>query len=1432
MYEGKNIHYSSSDKKPLCSFSSKVCNQHRLNGYAFCVRHILEDPTAPFKRCAYMAKSSKQNCTQAIPEHEDRPYCNNHMQVLGMLPRKERKKKEKEKEKETEKPVVNEITLTPVPLENKTVFNKNRVKPRFENRRLHMSKLHMNKDNSGLDDPEDPYAFPDTGNESATKVNSSPLSSSANVETLAVTTPNSSGGKSPGGGVDQGGVSSIAKLYPELAEKLEKIKPKFDIVKGKEKGKERSSRTMNILQSKIAQNRIKDKMKKNQESSSQSQSPSHGFNNCVPNSISLSHNIGTPNHSDHGDMGDKTPNSDHDGLSPLSSNGNILPGHSHNRMGPSHLLPSPTHDMKRSSQTPFMMMPQQMLPGPGIPPPTRTLPPEGIPHGMLAENLPGMPRADHLPPHYSRVHHAPPIPHMEKVGPVLHNLQQEPSDHFPIPTSTLPLQSLSSHSQHHHQLNNMVTPTPVSMPSPHLYPHHHPSHPSHPHLPPQREVQPPPMNAQPLPPPPPPYRKYPASVSMTIAPSVTLPTVSTSMFMSPTVTVNSSSVHPEAVLQTGQARELPPPPPYSSTVCATPKPPTVTKRSKSKPKTWSISAPVISKLFSPEALMKPHSLKHVLPEADVSKRLHEKKAAIQYYLNYVRWKMQNHSFLGSDIRSSDEEASDDENDDLLPWQPEWFTVSSDEEANEDDDDQDDSLRTAKLALIRARLRRRCFQSRKSYRANTSERLRQKTATLGLIEAAREESRSAVKALHEINCYETPPVDIYKVRGLVERQCCHKNDEEVQCENDVLPYANHCLKHIMYNVDQQLFDYCTAKFADNTQCCVPVNDFKHELPLCMEHGLKADTYLDGDTEFKPKRPRKKTKPSALTRPPKKGKKKKNQRKNIRPQKPSPPSEPTGLTEMPAIDPSLLESEEKGNISDADMSGMSNPDLSQTGSETETFNEVSESDALPDKVAEESTEVSKTVESVESPLPKETSDRPSLTELPEAALTALDMEKGLELPLEQASRLLEETDFQDVFNKIPDETFDLFSGKNGDAMMPTHEDVAELERHIAEANIDISVAQQALETLTNGSMELDDEQLKQIAASLLGTSVNNMAPVNNAAPTPPVPASSTATGELCNGITLDGGLNDHDMNRTLPDNVVMVNRNAGSVQGGVRVTVSSATSMYQTTGFNPKVDRRTLVNNREGLVALNSTVVNTQNASQQQRFPHPTMDLQGAPMVTNLPQSFISHQNTLPNFTAGQGLPGQSNSHQQQQVFLQQQSQSHDSMQRSMPNIPLQQIVSVSNVSSIRTPNMNSVGNHLGIDNLQSVLVTSDKGHQISSSPQQTTHPGGHITTAWPANLANVISFQNGFPLHNTGSFQHVNDIAANLKFGVGSQRVLPSELKQDMTQQYHQVMGSPHSAPTGVRPAAPPSQAVYEGQQVRPGFSRLPPPFSASTGKGS
>lgn len=76
---------------------------------------------------------------------------------------------------------------------------------------------------------------------------------------------------------------------------------------------------------------------------------------------------------------------------------------------------------------------------------------------------------------------------------------------------------------------------------------------------------------------------------------------------------------------------------------------------------------------------------------------------------------------------------------------------------------------------------------------------------------------------------------------------------------------------MDNSDQLLYDYCTAKFADNTQCCIPVFDLNHELPLCIEHARKRDNYNKMCQVIKPKKARKKVKPSAMIRPQKRSKK---------------------------------------------------------------------------------------------------------------------------------------------------------------------------------------------------------------------------------------------------------------------------------------------------------------------------------------------------------------------------------------------------------------------------------------------------------------------------------------------------------------------------------------------------------------------------------
>ncbi|XP_059612170.1 uncharacterized protein LOC132258735 [Phlebotomus argentipes] len=102
-----------------------------------------------------------------------------------------------------------------------------------------------------------------------------------------------------------------------------------------------------------------------------------------------------------------------------------------------------------------------------------------------------------------------------------------------------------------------------------------------------------------------------------------------------------------------------------------------------------------------------------------------------------------------------------------------------------------------------------------------------------------------------------------------KKCCLSG-----CDNDSLALTAYCYLHITQNTEQKLFFPCTAKFADNSQCRVPVFDICHELPLCREHAWKRDNYKRMLEVQKPKKmARKKPRPCAMTRPLKRNKKKK-------------------------------------------------------------------------------------------------------------------------------------------------------------------------------------------------------------------------------------------------------------------------------------------------------------------------------------------------------------------------------------------------------------------------------------------------------------------------------------------------------------------------------------------------------------------------------
>ncbi|KAF8764687.1 KAT8 regulatory NSL complex subunit 2-like [Argiope bruennichi] len=65
----------SSEPERFCKYIHRYCNQTRLEGYDYCIRHILEDKLAPFRQCTYVNQPNKKKCTNAAPKmdkHERR----------------------------------------------------------------------------------------------------------------------------------------------------------------------------------------------------------------------------------------------------------------------------------------------------------------------------------------------------------------------------------------------------------------------------------------------------------------------------------------------------------------------------------------------------------------------------------------------------------------------------------------------------------------------------------------------------------------------------------------------------------------------------------------------------------------------------------------------------------------------------------------------------------------------------------------------------------------------------------------------------------------------------------------------------------------------------------------------------------------------------------------------------------------------------------------------------------------------------------------------------------------------------------------------------------------------------------------------------------------------------------------------------------------
>ncbi|XP_026867791.2 KAT8 regulatory NSL complex subunit 2 [Electrophorus electricus] len=64
-----------------CAYTQRPCSQPRLEGWEFCIKHILEDKNAPYKQCSYVSNKNGKRCPNAAPKPEKKDgvaFCAEH----------------------------------------------------------------------------------------------------------------------------------------------------------------------------------------------------------------------------------------------------------------------------------------------------------------------------------------------------------------------------------------------------------------------------------------------------------------------------------------------------------------------------------------------------------------------------------------------------------------------------------------------------------------------------------------------------------------------------------------------------------------------------------------------------------------------------------------------------------------------------------------------------------------------------------------------------------------------------------------------------------------------------------------------------------------------------------------------------------------------------------------------------------------------------------------------------------------------------------------------------------------------------------------------------------------------------------------------------------------------------------------------------------
>jgi len=55
-----------------CSYSHRTCMRNKLEGFDYCLRHILEDRNAPYRQCSYVSSRTGHKCSEAALKTEKR----------------------------------------------------------------------------------------------------------------------------------------------------------------------------------------------------------------------------------------------------------------------------------------------------------------------------------------------------------------------------------------------------------------------------------------------------------------------------------------------------------------------------------------------------------------------------------------------------------------------------------------------------------------------------------------------------------------------------------------------------------------------------------------------------------------------------------------------------------------------------------------------------------------------------------------------------------------------------------------------------------------------------------------------------------------------------------------------------------------------------------------------------------------------------------------------------------------------------------------------------------------------------------------------------------------------------------------------------------------------------------------------------------------